>query len=75
MATEEHRCLEFEKRLRTGFMFKVARSMIRDYGRLVEAVAVALLETVMQMEEEEMRGSKRSQDVQEDNKRQRGSNP
>ena len=45
VATEECRCLEFEKRLRTRLMFKVARSMIRDYGRLVETASH--LETVM----------------------------
>ena len=39
VATEERRCLEFDKRLRTELMFKVVGSMIRDYGRLVEVTA------------------------------------
>ncbi|XP_028117412.1 F-box/kelch-repeat protein At1g15670-like [Camellia sinensis] len=73
VATKERRCLEFEKRLRTGQMFKVASSMIRDYRRLMEAAAH--LKTVMQIEEERMRGSRKSQDAQGDSKRRRGSNP
>ena len=73
VVTEEHHCLEFEKRLRTGLMYKVARSMTRDYGRLVQSAAH--LETIMQAEEERMRGSRRSQDSEGDSKRQRGSYP
>ena len=65
--------LEFEKRLRTGLMFRVAGFMIRDYGYLVEATAH--LETIMQAEEKRMRGSKRSQDGHGDGRRQRGPNP
>ena len=36
MATKEHRCLEFEKRLRPKIMLKVMGYMFRDYDRLVE---------------------------------------
>ena len=49
MVTEECRCLEFEKRLRAGLMFKVVGLMIRDYGPLMEVVAH--LETVMKIGE------------------------
>lgn len=57
VAIEGRRCLEFEKRLRTGLLFKVVESIIRDYGRLIEATAH--LETVIQTGEERMRGSLR----------------
>ncbi|XP_028114370.1 uncharacterized protein LOC114312332 [Camellia sinensis] len=39
VATEERRCLEFEKRLRPKILMKVVGNMICDYDRLVEAVA------------------------------------
>ncbi|XP_028108053.1 uncharacterized protein LOC114306930 [Camellia sinensis] len=39
VATEERRCLEFEKRLRLGILIKVMGNMIQDYDRLVESVA------------------------------------
>ncbi|XP_028092166.1 uncharacterized protein LOC114292411 [Camellia sinensis] len=35
--TEEHRCIEFEERLRIRLLFKVIGSMIRDYGHLMES--------------------------------------
>ena len=73
VVTEEWHCIVFEKRLRAGLLFKVAGSMIRDYGRLLKAVAH--LETVDQVEKERMRGSRRSQEVNgesQDSKRQRG---
>lgn len=73
VVTEERRCLEFKKRLRTGLEFRVVGSMIRDYARLVEAAVH--LETIMHAEEERTRGSRRSQEGQGDSKRQRGSNP
>ncbi|GMP61959.1 hypothetical protein CsSME_00024237 [Camellia sinensis var. sinensis] len=61
--TEECRCLEFEKRLRTRLLFKVATFMISDYGSLMEATTH--LETVIYTEEEPMRGSRQmSQEVQ-----------
>ncbi|XP_028108693.1 uncharacterized protein LOC114307497 [Camellia sinensis] len=40
VATEERRCFEFEQRLRTKILFKVAEDMIREYDRLVEAARV-----------------------------------
>ncbi|XP_028085594.1 uncharacterized protein LOC114286618 [Camellia sinensis] len=39
VATEERRCIEFEKRLRTKILFKVAGNMIQNYDRLVEVAA------------------------------------
>lgn len=60
VAIEECHFLEFEKRLRTRLMFRVAGSMITDYGGLVEAAAH--LETIIQAEVERMSGSRRSQD-------------
>ncbi|XP_028057189.1 uncharacterized protein LOC114261181 [Camellia sinensis] len=36
VATEERKCLEFEKRLRPKILMKVVGNMIRDYDRLVE---------------------------------------
>lgn len=60
VAIEERWCLEFEKRLRTDLMFRVAGSMIRDYGCLMEAVAH--LETIIHADEERMRSSRRSHD-------------
>ena len=60
VASEECHCLEFEKKLRIGLQFRVARSMARKYGRLVQAATH--LETIMQAEEDRMKGSKRSQD-------------
>ena len=39
VAMKEHRCIKFEKKLRTKISFKVAGNMIRNYDRLVEAAA------------------------------------
>ncbi|XP_028061526.1 uncharacterized protein LOC114264983 [Camellia sinensis] len=39
VATEERKCLEFEKRLRPKILMKVVGNMIHDYDRLVEAIA------------------------------------
>ena len=72
VATEDRRCLECEKKLRTELMFRVTGSMIREYWHLVQAAAH--LETIMQADEERIRGSKRSQEDKRDGKRQRGSN-
>ncbi|XP_028119918.1 uncharacterized protein LOC114317416 [Camellia sinensis] len=41
VATEERRCLEFEKRLRPNILMKVVGNMIRDYDHLVETAAHA----------------------------------
>ena len=46
VASEERRCIEFEKRLRRGLKMRVGGSMIRDYGRLVDAAT--LIEIMMQ---------------------------
>ena len=73
VASEERRCLEFEKKLRHRLKLRVAGPMTREYGRLVDAAAH--LEIIMHEDEERMRGSKRSQDSQGDGRRQRGSNP
>ncbi|XP_028064859.1 paramyosin-like [Camellia sinensis] len=72
VASEERRCLEFKKKLRTGLKLRVARSMTREHGRLVDAAVH--LEIIMHEEEDRMRGFKRSQDDQEDGRRHRGSN-
>ena len=72
VASEERRCIEFEKRLRRGLKMRVGGSMIRDYGRLVDAAAHM---EIMMQEEGGQRGSKRSQDGQGDGRRQRGANP
>ena len=62
MVMEEFRCIKFEKRLRTGLLFKVVRSMIWDHGCLVESAAH--IEILIQIVEEWMRGFRqRSQDV------------
>ncbi|XP_028075101.1 uncharacterized protein LOC114277399 [Camellia sinensis] len=50
VATEEHRCIAFEQRLRTKILFKVARNMIRVYDRLVKAAT-----HVVEPEEERLR--------------------
>lgn len=39
VATEEHRCLEFEKTLRPKILMKVMGNMYREYDKLVEAAA------------------------------------
>ncbi|XP_028126190.1 uncharacterized protein LOC114322923 [Camellia sinensis] len=52
---EECRCIEFEKRLRTKILFKVARNMIQNYDCLVEAATH--VEIIEQVEEERIRGS------------------
>ncbi|KAF5931502.1 hypothetical protein HYC85_027673 [Camellia sinensis] len=52
---------------------KVGGSMIREHGCLVDAATH--MESMMEEEEERMRGSKRSQEGQGDGRRQRGSNP
>ena len=72
VASEERHCIEFEKRLTRGLKMRVGGSMIRDYGRLVDAAAHM---EIMMQEEEGQRGSKRSQDGQGDGRRQRGANP
>ncbi|XP_028062974.1 uncharacterized protein LOC114266285 [Camellia sinensis] len=56
MATEDRRCIEFEKKLRTKILFKVAGYMIRNYDHLVEVVAH--IETTVEAEEERLRGSR-----------------
>ena len=61
VATEERCCIEFKKRLRSRLLFKAAGSMIGDYGRLVETTTH--IETIVQVEEKRMKGSKRSQEV------------
>ena len=60
MASEERRCIEFERKLRHGLKMRVGGSMTREYGRLV--AAATHMEIMMQEEDERMRGSKRSQD-------------
>ncbi|XP_028093667.1 uncharacterized protein LOC114293747 [Camellia sinensis] len=55
VATEEHRCYEFEQRLRK-ILFKVAGNMIQDYDRLVEAAAH--VEIIVEAEEERLRNSR-----------------
>ena len=60
VVSEERRCLEFEKKLRTWLKLRVAESMTWKYGCLVDAAAH--LEIIMHEDEERMRGSKRSQD-------------
>ncbi|GMP35335.1 hypothetical protein CsSME_00007809 [Camellia sinensis var. sinensis] len=45
VAFEERRCLEFEKKLRTGLKLRVTGSMTREHGRLVDAAVH--LETIM----------------------------
>ncbi|XP_028087916.1 uncharacterized protein LOC114288596 [Camellia sinensis] len=56
VVTEKRRCIEFEKKLRTKILFKVARNMIWNYDRLVE-VAVHV-EITMEAEEERLRNSR-----------------
>ena len=73
VASEERRCIEFEKKLRRGLKLRVGGTMIRDYGRMVDAAAH--IEIMMQDEEEGQKGSKRSQDGQSDGRRQKGFNP
>jgi len=73
VASEERRCIEFEKKLRRGLKLRVGGTMIRDYGRMVDAAAH--MEIMMQEEEEGQKGSKRSQDGQSDGRRQKGFNP
>ena len=60
VASEERRCIEFEKKLRRGLKLRVGGTMIREYGRMVDAAAH--MEIMMQEEEEGQKGSKRSQD-------------
>ncbi|XP_028064219.1 uncharacterized protein LOC114292769 [Camellia sinensis] len=56
VAMEERRCFEFERRLRTKILFKVARNMIRGYDCLVEAATH--VEITMEAEKERLRNSK-----------------
>ncbi|XP_028105410.1 uncharacterized protein LOC114304453 [Camellia sinensis] len=56
VATEERRCIEFEKKLRTKILFKVAENMIRNYDRLVEAATY--VEIIVEAKEERIRGSR-----------------
>ncbi|XP_028105921.1 uncharacterized protein LOC114304978 [Camellia sinensis] len=56
VATEEHRYIEFEQRLRTKILFKVAGNMIRNYDRLVEAAA--RVEIIVEPEEERLQNSR-----------------
>ncbi|XP_028066175.1 DNA-binding protein HEXBP-like [Camellia sinensis] len=56
VATEERRCFEFEQWLRMEILFKVARNMIREYDRLVEAAAH--VEITVEAEEERLRNSR-----------------
>lgn len=60
VASEERRCLKFEKKLRHGLKTSVAGSMTWEYGRLVDVAAH--MKIIMHEEEERLRGSKRSQD-------------
>ncbi|XP_028070551.1 uncharacterized protein LOC114273010 [Camellia sinensis] len=53
---EEHRYIEFEQRLRTKILFKVARNMIRDYDHHVEAAAH--VEIIVEAEEERLQNSR-----------------
>ncbi|XP_028064370.1 uncharacterized protein LOC114267530 [Camellia sinensis] len=65
VATQEHHWIEYEKRLRTKILFKVARNMIQNYDCLVEAVAH--IEITMQAEQERLQGSRsRGQEPQGD---------
>ncbi|XP_028059575.1 uncharacterized protein LOC114263269 [Camellia sinensis] len=77
VATEERRCIEFEKKLRTKILFKVAGNMIQKYAHLVEATAH--VETTVQVEKERLRGSRsRGQEPQVDfrqNKKSMGNFP
>ncbi|XP_028083789.1 uncharacterized protein LOC114285009 [Camellia sinensis] len=54
VATKECRCIEFEKKLRTKILFKVVGNMIRNYDRLVEAVAH--VEISVEADEERLQG-------------------
>ncbi|XP_028110630.1 uncharacterized protein LOC114309129 [Camellia sinensis] len=56
VATEEHRCIEIEKKLRTKILFKVAGNMIRNYDCLVEVTAH--VEITVEAEEKRIRGSR-----------------
>ncbi|XP_028063320.1 uncharacterized protein LOC114266592 [Camellia sinensis] len=56
VATEEHRCIEFEKKLKTKILFKVAGNMIWNDDRLVEAAAH--IKITVEAEEERIRGSR-----------------
>lgn len=53
---EEWRCIEFEKRLRTKSLFKVAKNMIQNYDRLTEVDTH--VEIIVQVEDGRLRGSK-----------------
>ncbi|XP_028125090.1 uncharacterized protein LOC114322026 [Camellia sinensis] len=56
VATEERRCFEFEQRLRTKILVKVAGNMIWNYDRLVKAAAH--VEIIMEAKEERLRNSR-----------------
>ena len=56
VATEEHRCIEFEKKLKTKIMFKLVGNMIREYDRLVEMATH--VEISIQAEEERLQSSR-----------------
>ena len=76
-ATEERRCIEFEKKLKTKIMFKLVGNMIREYNRLVETATH--VEISIQAEEERLRSSRsRGQESQGDyrqNKKSRNTYP
>ncbi|XP_028085074.1 uncharacterized protein LOC114286177 [Camellia sinensis] len=59
VSMEERKCLEFEKRLRPKNLMKVVGNMIRDYDRLVEAVAH--VEITVEAEEARQRSKRTSQ--------------
>ena len=56
VATEECRCVEFEKKLKIKIMFKLVRNMIREYDRLMETATH--VEISIQAEEERLRSSR-----------------
>ncbi|XP_028105693.1 uncharacterized protein LOC114304741, partial [Camellia sinensis] len=56
VATKERCCFEFEQRLTTKILFKVAENMIREYDRLVEAAAH--VEIIVEAQEERLRNSR-----------------
>ena len=65
VATEERRCIEFEKKLKTKIMFKLVGNMIREYDRLVETATH--IEISIQAEDERLRSSRsRGQESEED---------
>ncbi|XP_028093044.1 uncharacterized protein LOC114293206 [Camellia sinensis] len=77
VATEECHCIEFEKKLRTKILFKVAENMIQNYNHLVKVAAH--VEITVQAEEERIQDSRsRGQESQGDfrpSKKNRGTFP